>query len=489
MAAGGINIEDPCLFTYGGRWYYFTAIISNPDKSVGHQALDNKHLELFEYTNEINSLCIYGNVIYFDVDGSISRFINRMDNHLVVTCQQMRKVSDGGNNKTSPMEMFVPYGRANGQDTFTHTFIVQNIGILDRDKQNITYQISLVSTNWYQLCTEISFSNYAAYYAGIESKETPTNGFRMLKTFLSNALKPKPGVTVDESSFDTCASNSKTKIPLITNGNDNVFTLVPYIFDKLYYHKSQIEESLKFIVYDVITNTYRCIDYVKDSSWLPCTKPNIILSMFETDYEQELFSVNNNLAMVVGKPQTQTYENLFTHIMWTYNSIQNSFDRSETTLETKDIAALYNKVPKMFELSGDAKIQPKYSLEMNSEWFKGTTMHHQSSLWNNDYSIYQNMLDNLMKRDALIVNTEGDITHQPGTYMGIVLDRTIEKVPEMTPEQKKELYEKHRQIEGLFPVLKVQHRYHLSNRKDVPASYTENVVLGRNFILPPGKNE
>lgn len=476
----GISVEDPCLFSYAGRWYYFTVMISNPDTKIGAQNLDNHHLELFEYTNEINSLCLYGNIIYNDIDGSISRFINRMDNHVEVVCVQMEKAQDG-----TSLEMFVETNREDGANEFKHTFIVQNIAILNRVGQMITYQISLISSAWYLLCSRIDFSNYPLTEA--ESDKKPRNGYRMMKKFLADAfVRNQETFKIDVDSFEACATKSKIEIPYITNGNDTVFTAKKYIFDMLYWSKDRLDESLKYIVYHPAQSIYRCINYGDENSWFKCAKPFIILSMFETDYEQQLFSVNNQLASMAGKNQTGVYEDLFKHQIWQYDPLLGRFG-DDNSFEEKDMSEIYNNKTKYFDEMAGVKTEQKYPLALRSDWFMNSgTYYQQSPDWNRTYSIYQSIIDNLLKRDALIVNTEGDVTHQPGTCMGIVLDRTMEKIPELTTRQRVELYEKHRQIEALFPVLKVTHRYHLANRANAPTSYTENVVLGRNFILPPG---
>lgn len=482
----GINVEDSCLFTYGGRWYYFTAMISNPDISIGAQNLDNKNLELFEYTNEINTLCLYGNIIYNDLNGSISRFFNRQDNHVEVVCKQMKKVSDGGgSSEHPPLEMFVPAERSDGANIFAHSFIVQNIKILHREGQNVTYQISLISTAWYLLCSKIVFSNYPLTEPA--SAEKPRNGYRMLKMFLLKAFEnAKEDFKVDDETFDNAANTTKElEIPYITSGNDTCFSIIKYIFDRLYWDGERTDTTVKFITFNPVINTYKCVDYSKDNTWSSCEKPFIILSMFETTYEQELFSVNNQLASIAGKNATTTYEDHFEKIIWSFDGKTNLLLPSGS-LKEEDIAKLYNDKPDNFKEMCGVTTEDKYPSNLKPDWFKNeNTYYSEIANWNRTYSIYHSLIDNLIKRDALVINTEGDVTHQPGACMGNILDRTIEKVPEMTPEQKKELYEKHRQLDGLFPILKVQHRYHLANSPKAPASYTENVVLGRNFILPP----
>jgi len=479
----GINVEDPTLFQYGGKWYYFVAMISNPDVSIGAQNLDNKHLELFEYTNEINSLCLYGNIVYNDIDGSISRFINRQDNHVEIGIRQMEKVSDVGGTSVKPsLEVFVPTGKAD----FMHTFIVQNIRILDRKKQNITYQISLISSAWYLLCSRIVFSNYGK---AVDPKLK--NGYHMMQKFLTDALSVNSNsFMVDPKGFEDAAAKTKTiEIPFITSGNDNCFSVRKYIFDKLYWNKNQKDETLKFIIFSPVDNTYRCVDYNVDQSWPSCEKPVVILSMFETDYEQQLYASNNELASMAGKNATSTYEDRFRHDIWTFDPSTNSFLSSSSSFDEKDLASFYNEKPETFKTvkSGNSYLitKDKYPIQLNLKWFLNTNQYYCSIVdWDRSYSLYQSAIDNLIKRDAIEVTVDGDITHQPGTCMGIVLDRTIEKVPDLTPEQLLELYEKHRQVESLFAVLKVTHRFHLSTIGS-DASYTEKALLARNFIMPP----
>lgn len=494
---GGISVEDPCLFTFNGRWYYFVATISNPDTTIGAEALDNKHLEIFEYVNEINSLCLYGSVIYHDFDGSISKYFNRMDNHMQIVCKQMERVADG------QMEMFVDYGTAGSY--FAHTFLVQNIKILERDKQCITYQISLISTIWHALCANLTYSNHldkSTYYfllgkdAALKEQEKintnekySKNGFTILKNVLIEALKPiSPDVTVNVDSFDACAAKSKSEISLFSNGNDNAFTLIRFVLDRLYWNNEQIEDSLKFIAFNPNGDSYKCIDYSSIDSWNPCSKPLKFMSMFETQYEEALFSENVKLGSIAGINQTDIYDDLFSHVIWKYDSDTCMFSKNNTTLSSNTLLALYNSKPNALKTSiGDKdNVLDKYPVkELNPYWFRGQTYCKRIAEWNRDCSIYQSLIGSITKRDALIINAEGDFTHQPGTSIGNILDRTMDKIPEMTSDQLKELWKKHKQIEGLFLVLKVQHRFRPATSDKLKASYMENVVLGRNFILSP----
>ena len=475
----GISIDNPKIFAYGGKWYFFDINISNP--SIGIQNLSNKYIELFEYTNEINSLCLYGNIIYTDIDGSISKFINRVDNLISVNCTQMEKKQDGGN-----LEIFQKIKRENDEDTFFHLFIVQNIGILSREKQAITYQISLISTSWYLFSSKLDFSNYPIDTKVFDEASKPRNGYLILLKLLSESISKSKSFKIHVDTFQKLAEKSSNKvIPFITNCNDNMFSVMKYIFDRMYWNKFRTEESLKYIAYSPAQSLYRCIDYGDEKTFFTCARPYILLSMFETNFEQQIFSSNAQLASMVGKNQTSTYENLFKHTIWEYDSSTNTFN-TFNSFDSIMISNLYNNKPNLFKEIDKVKTEQKYSSVPRPEYFINNDYSNQMTEWNRKSSIYWNLIDNLTKRDAIVINTEGDISHQPGACMTIVLDRTMEKLTEMNNAQLKELYEKHRQLEMIFPILKVQHRYHIANTKS-ESSYTENVVLGRNFILPSKK--
>jgi hypothetical protein len=91
---------------------------------------------------------------------------------------------------------------------FQHTFLVENISILDRNDKIIRYRMTLSGINILKCNTNISFSNY-----NFEEKD---------KTLL-NTLKScisMSDLTVDVNSFDTIDTSIKTNF--ITNGNDNI---------------------------------------------------------------------------------------------------------------------------------------------------------------------------------------------------------------------------------------------------------------------------
>lgn len=476
--SGGISIEDPNLFSYNGRWYLFMAELTNPDKSIGSVRLVNRCIDYFEYVNEINSICMTGKIRYTDVDGQVSKFFNYPDSHLVVRVKQMQKKEDGsGDNR---QEIFVDMDRGK-ESSFQHSFIVQNMAIVDRQGQAITYELSLISTLWYKACPAMAFSNYSTK----EGKTRPKNIIEIMEClFVDNGLQ------VDPKGFENAKATSKISLDYATSANDTIETALQYLFNKLLYSKEQQDDSLKFIAYNPIDNLFRLVNYNDVVSWPTIAKPTIILSLFETQYERSLYARNNQMASVVAKKQTESSLDFFKRVIWKYDTTLNSLDFMDTSFETADLFSFANEYSKSFEseAQGGPGSDPwipkkKYPDELNKEWYSLYAQNRykrETSLWNNDGAIYRDILDNMVKRDAIVINTDGDVTHQPGCVIGVVLDRTLEKSDDISPSQLEELKKKHRQLEGLAQIFKVRHIYKPSTPNPY---YTENIVFGRNFLL------
>lgn len=480
----GVNVEHPNVFMYNGRWYTFTANIFNlttkENGKVVHEELDNQHIEQFSYVNEINSLYLTGELIYHDINGTISKYINKNYNHLTVVCSQlvMEQVGNGSGlmGQLQKLINFMKNVSANMSAAFQHTFIIENIEIMNRKENVITYRLKLISENWYKLIGKLEFSNYDK-----ESNADEKNVFFILKTLFEQA-----GLETDEKTFNLAIKQTKDiAIDYIVGDNDSLLNIVPYLLNKLYFadNYSKIKHLL-YIVYDIFNNNYRIIDYSNTETWLDSSRPAVVLSLFETSYEKSLFSENNNLATTKIKTQTDAFKSMFIHEYWSYDRNEGTFSNNSINILTDEIATKLNDKAETFS-DVDGKTEEKYQLNLLPEAFIQTDKNRFSYAMqdtNVDYRMYNDMIDNFIARDALIVNCEGDSTHQPGTSMGIVLDRTIEKVPTDIPKNElEELYKKHRQIEQTFVVMKSRHIY----KTTTPASYTENVVLARNFLLTP----
>jgi hypothetical protein len=53
---------------------------------------------------------------------------------------------------------------------------------------------------------------------------------------------------------------SVVSLNYITQLNDNLFTVLKYLFHKLYYNFDKKDDSMKFVVYDWFNNKYRLLD-------------------------------------------------------------------------------------------------------------------------------------------------------------------------------------------------------------------------------------
>ena len=121
---------------------------------------------------------------------------------------------------------------------FQHTFLINNIEILNREKSIVDYRINLVSSKLLNCMTNIEYSNYGG---------SPVPIFEILKICIAQAkLSP-------DKSFDNVKTN--VSLPYITTGNDNLFSVFEYLMRRLYYLEKR-DDSLKFLMYNDQRDTY-----------------------------------------------------------------------------------------------------------------------------------------------------------------------------------------------------------------------------------------
>ena len=141
-----------------------------------------------------------------------------------------------------------------------------DIKILERQANFVKYDIELVSDNWIQCISNVSYSNY-------------NNAQEPMLQILKNCLVSH-GLQVDVESFDK--SMCVPKMHYISQCNDNLFSVKDLMLNNLYYFPSK-EESMKFLLFDLFDSKYKIFD-LKDKSTI-LNDFSTVLSMFKTDME------------------------------------------------------------------------------------------------------------------------------------------------------------------------------------------------------------
>lgn len=218
-------------FKYSGKKYIFQASLftQNSGKREEELALDNAEISLFTYDNALNQMYISAELEYYDQYGVIDRLLEKPFVYCQVFFNELEQKFDGG----------VVVEKYHDTNKFGHIFLVQNIQILSREKSKIQYHFTLVSNNWFNCVSQLSYTNHDV---------GPQSVFDILKALIGQAQ-----LNVDSKSFDSV--QTPVKLRYITNGNDNLVTTSSFLLHKLYYYP-QKDDALKFVVYNEYKDSF-----------------------------------------------------------------------------------------------------------------------------------------------------------------------------------------------------------------------------------------
>lgn len=358
-------------YKYSGYRYNFTGsmyIMESPETT--HFALNPTNVHEFSYVNRLGDLCLTAELVYTDDTGMLINFIHSQYVIFEVAHTVLDEKFDGG--------IAVQIPRA--ADSFSHSFLVTNIGIEDRDKTSIRYRISMVSVNWFDCIKTIDYTNY---------RKEPVQLFDILKACMQSA-----GLKIDGKSFDSV--KSAVNLNYITNGNDNVFTISKYLLNKLCYYDDK-DNSMKFIRFNDLTGKYGLFD-INCPHGEKAKGNRILVSMDKSSFEQMTAQEQTQFASVVQFPKTSVFKSLFNRKIASYDFSTNEFATSSIATDT--LANLYNA-------HGETESTNK---KMHGIYSNNKMYEFRSALWHSTTDIYQEQLQNMFDNNALIVNTVGAST-------------------------------------------------------------------------------
>jgi hypothetical protein len=104
-----------------------------------------------------------------------------------------------------------------------YKFIINKIEILSRNGDNFLYKFHLISFNWYKCIKNISYTTY-----GSLANQNKNNILELIKTGFSIS-----GLKLNTENFNTYIQ-CNVSIDYITENNDNLFSYIKYIMNKLY---------------------------------------------------------------------------------------------------------------------------------------------------------------------------------------------------------------------------------------------------------------
>lgn len=425
-------------FTYAGKKYTLVVMfmLSNSSKKddIENIPLDNTLIKKIKISNQFNQLCLKAEIEYQDNYGHIDKVLDKQFSYCSISLVRHNQKVDGK----------ITVDKTSKTDVFQHIFLVENVKIASRQGHTIDYKIDLISMNWINCIENVTYSNY---------DKPPMEIFDIIK-----ACFAQKELMIDKTTFDEIKSN--VNLNYITNGNDNVFTVVKYLLNKLYYYNTKTD-SIKTILYNETTDKYQLFDF-KNMKRTNGNYP-ITLSMFKSQNEQIVEEQQNQLATVVEMPNSEYIRSVFDYEMSNYSFEENTF--SSSLITGKSLVNYINA-------HADAT---DYYDRYNTIW-KDHTGLTRGSYWNNEVDMYGYGLDALMKLNSLVINTSGEILRKPGSLVAISLDRSLNTVTEADRDNLEETKNKYLAFEGLWIVNKVLHI--LEPQKQI---YRQNLTLSRNF--------
>ena len=404
--------------------------------------LDGNDIIKFEWSGKMNDLVLHGKIHYIDKYGRCDKFIAQQYTLCMVDFMQLDFKSDSDINIEKPIP---------GQQ-LRHVFIVDNVKILNRERHQIEYEFSLTSFNWIKLSAKIWFSNFNSPKESI---------FEIIKKCLvMNQLQ------YDKDSFDNI--KTEVKINYITNANDDVFSVVKYLLNRLYYYDVK-DQSFRVLNYNAYNDKYYLTDISKLNKGFGTKQ--VIVQFFSSSTENLTQMDYTNFATVVKMPKTDFYKKTFANSIYDYSYDYN--DLIQNDISSCNIVDFFNNLT---EDNKENNIFKKF----NS--FKYNTLKYQTSntYWNNQLQVYNDCIQMILENNSLIVNVVGEISVKPGTLVTIAIDKTLLYSKAGDTENKNQLQEsanKFSAFEGTWIAVAVQHIV----KPNVPY-YSQNITLFRPFV-------
>lgn len=199
-------------FTYDRHKFFLSISLYTFDipKYKVEVQLNTSSIISFSYVNELNKLCLEGEIVYQDNNAMVDKVLERPLVWCDVLLSQMEQKFDEQ----------VTIEKEDESARFRHTFFLDSVKIMKREGHVITYKLSLMSSNWMKCIKHLQFSNYG---------QRPQPAVDIIKAMLS-----MNGLTVDKESFER--AGSQVKLNYITNGHDNTFTTVKWLLAKMFYY-------------------------------------------------------------------------------------------------------------------------------------------------------------------------------------------------------------------------------------------------------------
>lgn len=434
MSKQGLNNDG--MFECNGNKFIFRVNIysNNLARTSMTMQLDTGNIISFQHSIGMNDLCMTGSITYVDIQGGVDKFL-----HKEYTYARVEMFAVDPKTDYKPLREQLMY----------HIFHVNSIEILDRQKNEITYKLNLVSANWWKCTANLDFSNYGQKPEAIKS---------ILKKLLVQC-----DLTIDQKMFDKVQTD--VKLNWIASGNENMFTATKYLLSRQYYYSKQKEQALKFLCYDNVFDKYYLYDLSNEQTLKSAEQ--VLVSMFESSNEQMIGSYMSNFSTNTYFPFAKVFRSLRENRVTDYNYQKNVFldkpIKEEDLLQYQNkhfnIDSTFDKFEKRFTCTRDFVQRSTYWCNQSIE------------------QIYQNAIDTLVGYNGFIINVLGNMKRKPGSCVMLNVDRCSTTRNEDIDKMSK----RYKSIEGHWIIMNIDTV--IRPNADSTQRFTQNLTMTRNFVF------
>lgn len=228
-----LNTANQMLLIPDGSSYIFDAnrnryslFVTLTDPFYGMIVIPMTSTESVEWSNEVNRLCLTGQLIVNDANGQIGNVVGSQNLRCDIVFSRLEPsepILKTRDPKFGPVLERVE--TQNPVETFQHSFLVTNIEVMGKIEQTIKYKVHLVSINYLGCVRRIEYTNYA--------KSSPVDIFDIAKELMTPAFANILNPEVFE--LDTGGLKSDVKLYWCTNPGDTIMTAIPRLFTKLFF--------------------------------------------------------------------------------------------------------------------------------------------------------------------------------------------------------------------------------------------------------------
>lgn len=435
------DVNESINFECDGVNYAFQAHICGymPDNQLTSYAIQNSYLISYMQVNKLNSLCLTGELEFEDHDGSVSWLHNASHTYAIISFSKHEVERDGEIEVDTYPE----------RQAINHTFLIDNIEVVDRVENVITYKLYLKSQHWYNLSRSVFFSNYDVDQEDI---------FKIIQKILVACVGEQQ---ISKSFGDV---QGEAKINYAASPSDNFFTAFAYLYRRLFYGETK-STSVKGLYFDEYANTFSTFDNSSIAS--NSMVHNDHITMTQQNAEQMMANSGQvNIGSIVTFSKTDEYEFDFAKRFVDYDYSTNKFiNRNISSTELTQFQNM--SIAKESEhVNGQAVFT---DLSKSHVQYMAT--------WNNNINVPAMAFKRMIGENAMIINVKGKLGRQVNDYEQVSTDVSEDNARSENIDDIQDIKTKGLGVSGLWLIVKVVNIIDFKEKL-----YRQNLIMTKTAI-------